>query len=428
MEPLDLLILDPGLKDMGSHHHQLNLVVNRYFTSRGVPVIVAANRVSKGKVFPYTVSPAFSYSPYDDSDTTRSKDYSIQVITTAAEVRSIFANRKRPYVLLIHTATSVLLRAIALAIEATGIQHPRSALVELMFRPDSFKMEHPAKLMEDIGVLRYSMALKHLDQAFSKVQVPLKMATSCSEFVDFYSRLVSREIFSHPFALLSEEAAKNNAAAPLERSKAPVHALQVLCFAGDARLNKGMEWITDAVTTHFAKQLAHITFSFQCGGNRFSNSAIERVLTKLAEAKDRLENVIVIDHVVDDNSWHAFLQSFDLIFVLQDPRSYGNRTSGLFWDALLVTSDPATVVLAADTLSARLAAEYALPCQVIKYEDTNALCDVVRRHAGRTGFPPPGHFGDYRKAFYGVGHDRFIHESLCPAKEVSVHATSAPPS
>ena len=97
--PLDLLILDPGLKDMGSHHHHLNLIVARYFTARGVSVMVAANRFSTGQVFPYTVIPTFSCSPYRESETTSSQDYSSQVITTAAEVCSLLLNRKRPYVL-----------------------------------------------------------------------------------------------------------------------------------------------------------------------------------------------------------------------------------------------------------------------------------------------------------------------------------------
>jgi hypothetical protein len=387
------LIIDPGLKDRGSHHDKINRSISNKL--QGVTVISHQMSSIDASKFTYPVRSAFKTSIYDeDSAITPIKYHGIIRSFTKTLVRELkaFENTSSIY---IHSATPSLIHSLAMAlrIRENSLCNLQLIYLQLMFGPYSL-ISNPKMLRSSLPKIRFAAALKALDTVCKNRNIHLSIDTSNAIFCDQFSQLTaSNSIGIHPHVFSHGNTEGNN--------KLQTHG-PILLHSGDCRPGKGLEWLGDCLEVLIRKSPAEAKFVIHTGTLRYPDAypTIKLALKKIKEVtagyRDRVN---LLEGRVNDNDWESMFAQCSRIYLLHDPRYYRHKTSGNFFDAISVKNGGVPLYLTKNTLSSLVAQKEGLTFGHIVYNNTRSLIESVSK------FPT-------HPTYFGVGYKKFASTSI----------------
>lgn len=405
----EVIVLDPGLKDTKSHHHVLNTHLQRRSEVESFSLRVVGHASARPQDFPYRVQPQFRWSVYDDTAALPAADYQDQVLAHCTDLQRVLAQAPDRCAIVIHTATAAFLQGLALAL--TGAARPvRAVVVELMFHPLSFLKAGQAPQRP---FARYLNALRMLKRYEAQCGVPVHLSTSCGEFASSFEPLVGERVPIHPYALLAA-----GADGPRTVQSAPAGGPpRVLLFAGDLKLDKGVGWVAEALPS-LLEAHPDLHFVVHLGDNRFGDARLRDIQRDVGALAQRFRNLEVLPGYLGEAAWDAVMGSLDVCLIPYDPRSYGYKTSGVFWEFLRKAGPAANLVVTRGTWMEREATALGLPVAVCQFGDTASLTAALRAvRTTRTSVAAsePSSRRTAALQFFGQGNDEYIFSLLAAA-------------
>ena len=376
---MKLAILDPGFSHLGTHHESVNLGIVCGLSKKGIQSVVFTSENLRPTVNPETslyqmnVIPFFKtlcYLPENVPFTQRG--YDALVHSFFLELESLFESPHMEDVNLIylHTGYSFHLQGLGKALNNSRLKTLNRLIISLMFFPES--PAHQNRLNEEDvqEYLCYKTALNVLAEASQKSKISIDVATSCRTFQTTYQKLWSLgPVDIHPAI---------NQYSRFQSLKEPQLASdRVLLYLGAPKTDKGIEFITEICQitsekfpeTQFVIQmnLSFPGFSSEFGG----------LITKLRKASEISHNITLKEDYLEPDSYYSLLNSCSVITLLYQPTKYKFKTSGIFWDGLLLKKDKWLV--SRDTWIADELSELQIPFQSVEYGDVSSALSGLEK-------------------------------------------------
>lgn len=392
-----LLILDPGLKGLGSHHHRINALLAA--DGRFAPLLVACHQ-QLAEALPamaYALKPAFTRSVYDDHANLSEQAYAELVASFLRSIAACLAEQEQPVQLWIHTPCPALLQALAHALETSpsgdGEARPlplRGIGIDLMFGPDT---EPGAGCGEGTALAeRSAAALTLLSRHCRQLRIPLTLHASNPVFAEAYRELLKAELGDalaigvHPHVLATGQ--------PLQASE---RSETILLHSGDPRPGKGLEWLAAGLAGWLPALQPGLRIALHLGELRYpeAHPALREAIAVLRDLAQREpERLLLREGYLDDTTWQALLGQVRYAALLHDPAFYGRKTSGNWFDLLPHQAAGLRLLLTRHTLTSRLLAEQGLEASQVEYGDDAGLQAYLAQPerilplAGQAGLAP----------------------------------------
>ena len=372
--PAKILIVDPGLKNVGSHHHQINDQLAIALGHEQICVLSHQLLANANNKIAYSINPIFSYSTYDDAPDQSSTDYCIQVESLTLELTEGLCAFTGPVWLYAHTATAAQIQMIANSIElSAAIKRPQGIYLQLMFEPRSFS-QLPDEHFLPRSSIRYKSALDSLTQICRNGGIPLVIETSNPIFQKIFMLLLPHfPIGIHPH-LFSHTPCNPNGS---DRASGP---WQLLIHCGDPRPGKGLEWIAKEIEDWIKKTDDAIQFVVHIGHLRYPESfpeiaeAIEKI-TLIANGHP--ERLSLHKGYASVSEWVDIIGNTDALALLHNPEFYQYKTSGALLDYLQMTSGSRPVIVSAKTNSQEILLYYDIIHNSIDYENGDSFLQAI---------------------------------------------------
>jgi hypothetical protein len=377
-EPLqleqDLVIVDPGLKSIGSHHHKINSQLANAFVEK--QILVLSHQQFKESNLNYQIMPIFGYSVYDDLPDLPSQNYCQQVQELTAQLTQTLRNlHLRPW-LYVHTAAAAQIQMIANSIELLDEdQKPLGIDLQLMFEPRSLSSSQDRTLWPR-STSRYKFALQTLHRKCEDYGIRLIVETSNPIFQQTFSSLISQpKVGIHPH-LFQHKITSDQAL------RTPSLPYRLLIHSGDPRSGKGLEWIMGEIRTWIQKTDSDVQFIIHLGTLRFPEAYAELAraiagIELIAEAHP--ERLIVKRGYLNDEQWAELALNTHAIALLHDPRMYQFKTSGNLYDYLEITQGNRLILTTAHTNSIENLRFYGIPHLQVFYHDSDSLLAAIQK-------------------------------------------------
>jgi hypothetical protein len=355
IEPVkSLIIIDPGLKDVGSHHHHINYNIHKKISSK-VNIIVLANIKFNSEVS-YKSKNIFKNSIYDYNY----KNYSnpnFHALTYSMEILKEFKNYNKEISLYVHTCTLPLILGISFVIDKI-IDQIDTFYIELMFLPNGYE-PYDNKVKSDLNNYLYVQALDKITVTFMKNFKNLKISTSNQYFKNFYQeifkKIKNKDIFIdvHPHVMLTDDAFSDF---KIDKTLSKLNGINVLLHAGDPRPGKGLQWIKDNITDLINLSNQEVSYHIHLNKIRFPDDYLIEVeiiswLKRFSTSNPRL---IIHSIAIDEDKWFNFLSLFDYFIIPNEPNFYSYKTSGIVFDAIFSIGSPERVFIFENTMSYKI--------------------------------------------------------------------------
>jgi hypothetical protein len=390
-----LLIIDPGLKNVGSHHHKINSQLASDLGHDHIRVLSHQLLSQSEGAIPYSFKPIFSYSTYDDLPDLSSADYCHQVERLSQELVTELRESGDTAWLYIHTATAAQIQMMANAVALVdGIYRPKGIYLQLMFEPRSLYGLHREYLLPR-STARYKSALQSLSQICRQSGLRLLLETSNPIFQQVFTQLIpDQPIGLHPH-LFSHSSCDPPG---IPQASGP---WRCLLHSGDPRPGKGLAWIAAEIEAWIQGTGEDIQFVFHSGRLRYPQ-AFPDIATALeniaAVAKCHPERFDLYSGYLSDAEWQTMVCSTDALALLHEPEFYQYKTSGAVLDYLQITSGSRPVMISANTNSSDILKYYDINHSCIEYGNGASFLRAIKQSQE---LPIPGQ---------SKGWDRFFHD------------------
>jgi hypothetical protein len=413
-----LTVLDPSLRDTHSHHHVLNQHLARRAAAAGFGFCVWAHTKSASAEhgFGYAAQPHFRRSIYEDVPSFGEVEFEQQVQAHLADLMAWRQQADPVARVVVHSVTAAFLQGLA-QFWAAAPGAIKALAVELMFRPES--LAAPGVDVRQAW-LRYRYALLALRDAAEQAGARLSVATSCEEFAQaFRSEVMAGSdvgpgyIEVHPQALFSREdrlllrnkgqggrdtpgrvrvtsSLANAAGSDVLRAMADAAVadcpasdrIDVLLFAGDPKLEKGLAWVVrvlpSLLSQHERSGASRSTqFWLHLGSNRFDQREIESLYSRVRALQAQHDDLRVLWGYVPPTVWARMLAMMDAVVIPYDPVSYRHKTSGILGECLWRLRPEARLVLSGGGWLEREVRNWKLGFATCPYDDDVALLDCI---------------------------------------------------
>ncbi|MEI6241542.1 MAG: hypothetical protein WCR51_14245, partial [Planctomycetia bacterium] len=369
-----VLVLDPGLKDLRSHHHVINRNLAGRAADAGMGLEVLANHRAVAANFPYSVKSVFRRGIYEDSPALGDAPFAALVADHARDV-SRCLTASGPAAVVVHSATAAFLQGLGAAL--AGADHRVNAVVvQLMFHPLGL-----ATGAVDPGpsTTRYAEAFRRLRAAEHRLGRPLHLSTSCHEFRRVFEGLGAGAVDVHPYALLAEaERMAWTGVRQAVQTASRSNRRQAFLFGGDLKLDKGLAWVAAALPALLAEH-HDVDFLMHLGDNRFADPRLDLLRRHVVEMAARWPHLRLVEGHIAPRDWDRMLESADFLLIPYDPNAYRWKTSGIFWEALFKCRPGAVIAVTKGTWMEREAVAAALDVSTVEFGNTAELGAVLRR-------------------------------------------------
>lgn len=369
-----LVVVDPGLKDKGSHHHQLNLSLSKSMSVDDLMVLAHAK--ADLKAFSYNIKPSFEYSIYDYKNT-NPREFHQQSVSFASRLIEELDQVEGDISLCLHTCTAPLLYGLSLALDQLEKVKIKKILLELMFLPKGFSKAQDSGEVGEFDFNKYITAIDKIKNFSERNKLEFKIATSNSVFQKEYNDAIKLAKISnvnvqiHPHVMYRGEV--------VSEKRENRETIKLLCHAGDPRPGKGLGWLTQNIPLLLENLPDNIQIYFHANALRFPDAfpEIAKGLSMLEEIAKSNTRFVMLRNSVDDADWQKFLLGFDAFLLPLEPEYYGEKTSGLVLDALLTLQSIRHLFIFKDTLSFKILAESNLEPNTID-GDVFDLCARIK--------------------------------------------------
>lgn len=378
-----VVVVDPGLKSVGSHHHKIN---SQLATELGKEkILVLSHQQFQESNLNYQTKPAFSYSVYDDTPDLSSEEYCHQVNQLTMQLTQALRELDLPQWLYVHTATAAQIQMIANSIQLLrDNQKPLGIYLQLMFEPRSLS-SNQNELAWPRSTSRYKSALSTLHNSCIDSSIRLTIETSNPIFQQTFSTL-SKElrVGLHPH-LFQHKTARD---APLNPPSLPY---RLLIHSGDPRRGKGLEWITSQIREWIQKTHNDVQFIMHVGTLRFPEeyADIGKALAEIERIAEAYPDRLVMQRgYLNDEQWANLVLETHAIALLHDPKLYQFKTSGNLYDYLEITGGKRLIIATTNTNSVDTLRVYRIPHLEVVYGDGNSMLAAIQKMKGAEGDLP----------------------------------------
>jgi hypothetical protein len=404
-EPYEYVIIDPGLKDVGSHHDKINRSVTQLL-DRSI-VFAHKKAHSCASNFQYSIKPIFPLSIYDEKVSHESAEYLDQVsqMSKALILQLKLCNQVKS--LYVHTATASLVKATALAIQVSisSINKLKNVYLQLMFSPHSF-IDDDTQKYKPKAEQRYATAIKLLMSVCANNNINLKIDTSNSIFKKQYNDYIglhSIEIHPHVFS----EPGTNKSVNWQPNGK-------ILLHSGDSRPGKGLEWIGKSLEEIINNTREDSKFFIHAGHLRFPQAfpEIKEALEKISAISLKYPKRLEFKHgKLSNEEWTTMMNDSSRIYLLHNPQSYKNKTSGNFFDAIGESQGKIPLYLTSETLSSSIAVSDELSHGILSYGNTLDLIRSINEPPIRPPCTSSG-FARFSSSYLDTDHSSHVIQRL----------------
>jgi hypothetical protein len=366
VQQIRVLIIDPGLKTPGSHHHKINEQLAKTLGASQIFVFSHQLLNPADRSFSYPVKAVFSYGTYDDLPDLASADYCRQVETLTQQLLHEWRTFDGLHWLYVHTATPAQIQMIANCLELLRDQLQLTGVyLQLMFEPRSL-LPKQSEFVLPRAAARYTSALNSLDQITRECGVPCFVETSNPAFQRIFKQLdLERSIGIHPHLFCHDAASISDRESSSGRRR-------VLLHSGDPRPGKGLEWMAREIEAWINDTPADIQFVIHIGKLRYPDA-----FPQIAEAIDRISSIAQChpDRIslkrgyASDTEWVDMVQHTDALALLYDPEFYRYKTSGALLDYLQITKGSCPLLVSAQINSEDILHSYGINYLSIDYGD-----------------------------------------------------------
>jgi hypothetical protein len=348
-----LIVLDPGLKDSGSHHHQINSDMFDSFKHRTEIFVLANEKVKISADMTYEAYPCFSYSVYDFKYSDISK-INQQAIRFARDISLGLDKVNRVGVVYIHTCTLPLLMGLSFVIGEI-FNKIDGVYLELMFLPFGYESVNPNEKDNSLLDYLYVQAIERISNKLKEHGKFFSIATSNAQFRSTYTQMFVKknnhqiEIDIHPHVML------NNNSLAVKTSKPKLNlfdGVNALLHAGDPRPGKGLSWIKNNISKLINSAPKNVNFYCHINEIRFPKDYPQVVSDVKWIENFSVENprLIILRDRISSDEWFDFLSKFDYFIIPNEVSHYKNKTSGVVMDAVYSLESAERVFVFKETL------------------------------------------------------------------------------
>ena len=364
---MKLAILDPGYKELWGHHHMVNLGISSNLLTKGIETLIFAARTfaqdnnSGVNLQKLNINYFFQTPCYKAGiDSLSKSEYSDLVRSFSIELKALFEGSLLDDVdaVYLHTCFSFHLQALGEVLKNIKFSTPKTFVISLMFNPSAQVRREILNFFDIREYLRYKTAFGFLAKATKSNKLNIKLATSCKTFQKTYQKLWPQNpVEIHP--------AINQRLGLMDHQVLESPKDRVLLYWGVPKIDKGIEFaatLCEIASEKFPK----IEFLFQYNPDFPGAPAkFEAPISRLRELSQKHTNIIFKEGYLAPETYHSLLNSCKLISILYDPIHYKFKTSGVFWDALLLNKDKWLV--SKNTWIADELSELHIPHQSVEY-------------------------------------------------------------
>ena len=367
-----VIVVDPGLRDVGSHHHKINSQLANDLDE--TEILVLCHQQFDAGNLNYQTRPVFSFSVYDDRPNLSSEDYCYQVSVFTKELTQALRQIDVSPWLYIHTATAAHIQMIANSIQLLkDNERPLGISLQLMFEPRSLSSSQNA-LAEPRSTSRYKSAIHALGRRCQDYGIALTVETSNPIFQKTFTSLIGEpKVGLHPH-LFHHCIKRNEASAP------PPLPYRLLIHSGDPRRGKGLEWIMSQLREWIQKTDDDLQFVMHIGRLRFPKDygEIAQAISTIERIADGYPDRVTVKRgYLGDDQWADLALNTHAIALLHDPTMYRFKTSGNLYDYLEITNGNRLVLATADTNSISNLSFYGISHVEVVYGDGDSLLAAI---------------------------------------------------
>jgi glycosyltransferase involved in cell wall biosynthesis len=326
------VLLEPGFNDMSTHHANVNRQLYLATGKADITLAILASKIFtpsespevQEKAFQQSVVPWFTTPCY----TNNLKPLSVSQEQVLAQqfCKELHAAHRDNFIqntdtLIIHTCFSFHVLGLAAWLMDMKTAFSGKLIVCGMFYPGKRDLKTSEEYVYFEWYLRNRLAFILLDKA--RGQVPLKLATSCQQYVNAYQDCTSMTFTLHPAV---------NYIAPIVTTTKEGHVKRVILYIGSVKRDKGLDWLAETLPdllVHINDIEFFIHFNEASPGVR-DFLCLKEQLVNLANVH---ANLTLYFDPMSQNEYEYQLSSSDAVVLMYQPSSYQNKTSGLLWDA-----------------------------------------------------------------------------------------------
>lgn len=364
---MKLAILDPGYKELWGHHHMVNLGISSNLLNKGIDTIVFAAKnfaqIRDSGLIPQklNINHFFQTPCYPTGVDSLSKgEYSDLVCSFSIELKALFESSLLDDIhsIYLHTGFSFHLQALGEVLKKIKFRAPKTFIISLMFNPSAQIRGESLNFFDTREYFRYKTAFGYLAKAAKSNKLNIKLATSCNAFQRTYQKLWPQSpVEIHP--------AINQRLGLIDHQVLESPKDRVLLYWGVPKIDKGIEFAAELCVIA-SQKFPQIDFLFQYNPDFPGAPAkFEAPISRLRELSQKYTNIIFKEGYLAPDTYHSLLNSCKVISILYDPLHYKFKTSGIFWDALLLNKDKWLV--SKNTWIADELSELHIPHQSVEY-------------------------------------------------------------
>lgn len=361
---MNIVILDPGLREYGGHHVGLasQIKESEMLLKKNISVEVLGNMGASKTLQQSFLSTNFIFTPYFSTDFYQ-HFYSDKVLSTFTNYvrelsidyfKAILSYKNSDVTFFYHTLNWEHGYALTLALGLLEQNHiyknsspKHQHLIGLMFSPQYFNSADTHRSQQRL--MRFSLGFRKL-QSFHNVQ----LFSADFEVRQAYRQLLDiNDIKLFPCGLIS-----GNQAAKSEHKQTSPN--RVLLYVGDAKDNKGflelpkfLESLLKATADPSVRFVIHYTIT----NDRWDLQNVHSQLTELAKRDSRIE---LHYGFLSKQEMHELWLSVDSVVLNYDCQLYANQSSGILW---LSAAYDVNVHLLSETWLSREARRLDLKCK-----------------------------------------------------------------
>lgn len=375
MSTRSIFIIDPAYRHANGHNETVNISVIRESKSSGFAPIIYTHQRLEGECIERCQQEGADVRPWFEC-TAFPKEFTVRETEEFAKgfkEELVYAIKDAPILgdgaLVMHTAWQFQILGLSRAIAALAERGPALVHLCLMFEPGAMYSDYGAgsalRVYNVRRFLRYRYALDGLTAAARKLSTAIVCDTSCKQYQAAFRAINSElDVGIHPAVVGRGQG--------VEFRRDPK---QVTLYIGEVKADKGINFAV-AVAERISAAVSDVKVVFHFNKNSSLAKRHVDAMNRLFSVSSQNGNVIVYDDRLSDREYEKVIRTSAVVCGLYDPSVYMNKTSGIFWDALLC--DVPWIIVTKGTWMEREAQATDIRCSSVEYGDVDSAVAAIQ--------------------------------------------------
>jgi glycosyltransferase involved in cell wall biosynthesis len=326
------VLFDPGFENMSSHHANVDRQLYLRAEKNADTLVILASKKfisneqldNQEKAFQHCVFPHFKTPCYTNN--LQPLDVGLEQTLSQQFCEELHAAHRDSLIqssdiLIIHTCFSFHVLGLAKWLIDIKATFSGKLVVCGMFNPGKRHL----KIGDDHVCFKWHLRNRLAFMLLNKVRghIPLKLATSCQQYVNAYQNCTGMAFSLHPAV---------NYISPIKAQSKAQRIKRAILYLGSVKNDKGLDWLAKDLPD-LLEQINDIDFFIHF--NEASPGACDYLWLKekLINLTKVHTNLKLHFNAMTQNEYEYQLSIGDAVVLMYKPQNYQDKTSGLLWDA-----------------------------------------------------------------------------------------------